>query len=315
MNDDTILTEAGTNELEVIEFHLDTARGTARQTTHYAINVTKVLEIIRKPAVTSMPSTASACVLGTFNYRGRVIPLLDLKRCFNQGSVDNDRAMVIVTEFNQTINAFLVSGVNRIHRFGWKELVPPGQYLETLGIDCITGMFKLDDRILFMVDLERIVAEINPESALIELTPSDRGSASRIIKVLHADDSAMIRAMVSKELQKDGSFEIVTSARDGEEGLQALYAFKEQARNQDRPITDFVDAAVLDIEMPSRDGFSLCRTIKEDPGLQGIAVIMFSSMITERIIHKCQSVGADGQVSKPDLARIRQTIAELLPLS
>jgi len=84
MNDVTVLTEAGTNELEVIEFHLDAARETGRQTTHYAINVTKVLEIIRKPAVTSMPSTTSACVLGTFNYRGRVIPLLDMKRCFNQ---------------------------------------------------------------------------------------------------------------------------------------------------------------------------------------------------------------------------------------
>ena len=312
MTENTILLESGTNELEVIEFHLSSGHDSQARMTHYAINVTKVLEIIRQPPITSMPNTVNSCVLGTFNYRGRVIPLLDMKRCFNQGSVDNDRAMAIVTEFNQTMNAFLVTGVNRIHRFGWNELESPGEYLTSVGIDCITGMFKLQDRILFMVDLEKIVADLNPEAALIQLSSSSQ-TFSRRLKILHADDSAMIRGMVSKELQKDESFEIVSSVKDGEEGLQTLYELKEQARG--RKITDFVDVAVLDIEMPRRDGFSLCKAIKEDPVLQDIVVIMFSSMITDRVTHKCQAVGADGQVSKPDIGRIRETISEHLPES
>ena len=303
-----ILLESGTNELEVIEFSL-ALNGSSDRQQHYAVNVTKVLEIVRKPKVTGLPSVQHPAILGTFNYREKIIPLIDLKTYFNLGQVDNERPFAVVTEFNRAVNAFLVSSVSRIHRLSWQDVEAPGEFLTKAGVDCVTGVIKFESKLLFMVDLEKIVAELNPDSAM---TDSESRESGRRYQVLHADDSSVIRSMMKKELEKGDDFEVAHSAVDGEEAWQLLQTLKQEASQQGGPVTDLIQIAVLDIEMPRRDGLSLCKAIKEDPALSGLPVIIFSSMISEKTEHKARAVGADGQIGKPQINQIKELAFTLL---
>ena len=126
MSQTNILLESGSNELEIIEFIIDEVMpdGTVYQG-FYGMNVAKVLEIIRRPVITGVPSKQHAAVLGTINKRGRVLPLVDLARWFGKGLVENDGQKVIVSEFSGVVTAFLVSGVNRIHRLNWNQVEAP----------------------------------------------------------------------------------------------------------------------------------------------------------------------------------------------
>jgi two-component system chemotaxis response regulator CheV len=276
---------------------------------HYAVNVTKVLEILRRPKIIGLPEVQHPSILGTFNYRGKVIPLVDLKAYLNLGWVNNERAFAVVTEFNNAVNAFLVSGVSRIHRLSWEDVEPPGEFLVSVGVDCVTGVITFDRKLVFMIDLEKIVADLNPGSVLAS---SESDQSGRRYKVLHADDSSVIRGMMKKEMEKGDDFEIAYSAKDGAEALEVLLDLKEQARAEGGSITESIDLAVLDIEMPKRDGLSLCKVIKDDPDMRALPVIIFSSMISEKTEHKARSVGANGQIGKPDIGRIKELAFRLL---
>ncbi|MDR2695488.1 MAG: chemotaxis protein CheW, partial [Deltaproteobacteria bacterium] len=125
-----ILLEAGTNELEIVEFYLDEEDGSnaASYRGHYGVNVAKVLEIIRMPKVTELPEVQHAAVLGAFNLRSKIIPLVDLALWLEKKTVQGHEPKTIVTEFNAVTTAFMVSGVNRIHRISWEEVEPPNPY-------------------------------------------------------------------------------------------------------------------------------------------------------------------------------------------
>jgi two-component system chemotaxis response regulator CheV len=312
MSQTNILLESGTNELEIVEFTIDELGDDGKvYRGHYGVNVAKVLEIIRMPQVTEMPEASHPCVMGAFNLRSRIIPLVDLASWLGKRTKENDAQKVIVTEFNNVINAFLVSGVNRIHRISWEQVEPPSRHLSDYTASSITGVVKFEDRIILILDMERIIADLNPNLALsLEDKVDEDDQDDREINVLIADDSTMIRRTIGRGLEKMGF--VVERTTNGKEAWDRLLDIKKRAEDENRPITDLLNIIVSDIEMPVMDGHNLCKRIKDDPVLGQLPVILFSSLITDRLRHKGETVGADDQISKPDITTLARRIRSLL---
>lgn len=302
-----ILLESGTNEMEIIEFYLDGQP--------FGINVHKLREIIPydPKAVTHLPDTADS-LLGTLLLRGRTIPLIDLKAHIDVGrfsEVDEEaRRVVLVCEFNNLTNGFLVDGVNQIHRVSWEQVQPMSIFLDQYQ-PRFTGSISIDKRDILIVDLEHIVAEIDPEAGMAY---DEVQGASEVAspetrkqkKLLLAEDSAIIRMGIQKVLVASG-YEQLQTFDNGQDCYEAIRAFR-----QAEQVADNVDLLISDIEMPRMDGLTLCRKIKEEMGLQNVKVIMFSSLINEQMEHKCELVGADGHVTKPQIPQLVTMIDGML---
>jgi len=320
MSQTNILLESGTNELELVEFFIDETDPTTGRIYRgfYGVNVAKVLEIIRMPTVTQLPEIPHPSVLGAFNLRSRIIPLVDLALWLGK-KMDRTKSetKVIVSEFNRLTSAFMVSGVTRIHRLSWTQVEPPGRHLNEYSGNSVTGVVRFEDRILLVLDMEKILADLNPglamkieDVAMQEIKETRKPVKKELFRALIADDSTSIRRMIGAMLEKAG-FE-VTQTVNGQEAWDALVALKQKAAGERRELTDFVDILVSDIEMPVMDGHNLTKRVKDDPVLKSLPVILFSSLITDRLRHKGESVGADDQVSKPNITELTRRAFELI---
>lgn len=312
MSETNILLESGTNELEIVEFYLDEERPSGQYRGYYGINVAKVLEIIQMPELTEMPEVSHPSVLGAFNLRDEIIPLVDLVGWLKKKRVETEAPKIIVTEFNRTKSAFLVSGVTRIHRINWNEVEAPTGYVSSLTVNSITGVVKFPQRIVFILDMEKICMDLNPDQPPVQEAPEPvrQEIQNREVKALLADDSSMARKMIAGILEKAGFH--VHAVENGELAWQYLLNSRRKASEQGRPLTDFVEIVVSDIEMPVKDGHTLTRGIKEDPTLRQLPVVLCSSIITETLHHKGIAVGADDQVSKAELGELVPRIFALL---
>ncbi len=309
MSQTNILLESGTNELEIVEFYIDEEgyRG------HYGINVAKVVEIIREQPVTAMPQMNHDAVKGAFAHRnGRIVPLIDLGKYLNKNTLISKEAKVIITEFNTVITSFLVSGVNRIHRMSWTDVEPPGKILQGMSHSSITGVIRLDGRVVFLLDLEAIVADLHPRLAMhMEYRDGTELAPEKRYKILHADDSSSIRGLMSGMLDKTKMFDL-KQFFDGKEAWDYLMLVKREVLNNGRRVEDFVEGIITDIEMPNLDGLTLCRQIKEDPVLKDLPVAIFSSIVSDSLKKRGETVGADAQFSKPDLQALSDRMVELI---
>lgn len=316
--------------------------GTMRR--RYGVNVAKVVEIIRMQPVTALPQMPHPAVLGAFPHRdGRIIPLVDLAKYLGIPRDTSGEPKIIVTEFNTVVTGFLVSGVNRIHRFSWTAVEAPGRFLQEASRNSITGMVQLEERVVFLLDMESIVAEMHPDLSIRmerPLRPVSAGTEGQVsgadgapgghdasmesgasdvqpelpprrYRILHADDSGSVRRLVRSLMEASGRFELL-QANDGQEAWEMLGGLRREAEAKGVLLSDLVQAVVSDIEMPRMDGLTLCRRIKEDPALRALPVALFSSLVSERLGHKGESVGADAQFAKPDLQLLSQKVLELL---
>ena len=309
MANTNILLESGTNELEIVEFYLDERREPEHYRGYYGVNVAKVLEIINQPRITGLPDARHRSVLGAFNQRSHIIPLIDLSIWLDKARADTGPAKVIVTEFNNIVNAFLVSGVTRIHRLSWEQVEPPDRYVANCTESSITGVVKIENRIIFILDLERIIADLNTGLGMKTITDS-AFPQSKHYKALVVDDSTMIRNLLKGQLTK-ASFTVET-ASNGREAWERLLETKKTAAQNGKRLQDYFDVVVSDIEMPAMDGLSLTKRIKEDEALRILPVILFSSLITDKLRHKGQAVGADDQISKPEVEELAQRAVQLI---
>lgn len=310
MSQTNILLEAGTNELEIVEFYVNQDGYEA----HYGINVAKVVEIIRRQIVTAMPEMRHKALLGAFSHRnGRIVPLIDMAVFLGYGSTTNDDAKVIVTEFNTVFTAFLVSGVTRIYRLSWTEVEAPGNFLQNVSRSSVVGVVRLEDRVVFLLDVEAIVAELYPAMAITfegEM-PKELPPADQVYHILHADDSRSIRSLVLGLFEKEGRFKVEQRA-NGQEAWDYLRELRDRCEAENKTITDYVQGVITDIEMPFMDGLNLCKRIKEDVTLRKLPVAIFSSMINDALAKKCQSVGANAQFAKPDLKALSDKMYEMI---
>jgi two-component system chemotaxis response regulator CheV len=311
-----ILLESGTNELEIIEIYIDEEGGYRG---YYGINVAKVLEIINMPARITKPPNAVPFVTGVFDHRGKVIMLLDLANWLGRKQSQDSSRIAIITEFNKITSAFLVSGVTRIHRTSWANIKPLDGYMQNI-CDAITGVILLEDRTVLMLDLERAMGELDPRLSVPYREPEEKKeSLSDVnitgltfpLKVLHADDSRMIRQSVRQLLEANQEF-VVTSMVDGKQAWEYLIEVKKKALDQQKSVSDFIDIILSDIEMPEMDGYHFCQKVKNDPELSVLPVILFSSLITDKLRHKGESVGADAQLTKPSPAELVHELKALL---
>ncbi len=314
MTQSNILLETGSNELEIIEFYIEEKMPDgAVYRGFYGMNVAKVLEIIRHPTVTGVPSKHHPAVLGTFNLRGRVLPLVDLAVWLGKEMASHENLKVIVSEFSGVITSFLVSGVTRIHRMSWSQVEAPGSHVQNYSNQSITGVVRFEDRILFILDMEKIITSMDPTldmAARAEAAGGEPIQDAHQFHILIADDSVSIRNMISATLQRSGYQ--VTCTASGREALDVLTGWKQEVDEARRPITDKVHLVISDIEMPEMDGHALTKFIKDDPVLQKLPVVLFSSLITSALRHKGEAVGADDQISKPDLPSLTRRVRTLI---
>ncbi|MGE4421059.1 MAG: chemotaxis protein [Pseudodesulfovibrio sp.] len=303
--DTGILLETGTNELEILEFYINEIREEGKDPVpnFFGINVAKVMQVIETPNLEPPESAPHPSFMGTIPLRDIILPVLDLSVWLELDMPKTERDIVIVTEFSKSVTGFLVSGVTEIHRVGWGEVIPPSSIIST-NTDAIVGLIDKGEYFVQLLDLETILSQFEPDDG-VEMAVS-----ANEYKVLVADDSATIRAMIKANLTEANFQPIITN--NGDEALRTVLDLKARAEAEGKDITEYVDLVISDIEMPLMDGFSLTKNIKQDPVLRKLPVILYSSIITNELRHKGESVGADMQISKPDLHTIPQVALELI---
>lgn len=295
MNSSDILLDAGTNEVEVLVFQLETG--------WFGVNVAKVREVI-KPVELIIAPKQHASVLGMFNIRGVVLPIVDLARhldfCEN-GDIENGR--VIITEFNGLCCGFLVNAVDQIHRVGWDRIKPAPDVNAVGGEDgkpataTITGTLELDGRIVLLIDFESIADEILTEKRLhIDHVDNPDGVDRASKRIILAEDSPFMRTRIGEVLYNSG-YAGAELYPDGEAAWDAIVG-------EGRPI----DAIISDIEMPRLDGLTLTKRIRDESVHEGVPIVLFSSLISADNKKKGQQVGATAQIPKPALHQLVRLI-------
>lgn len=308
----TILTESGTNELEVIEFHLtkQLPDGTTK-TCYYGINVAKVREVIQVPETTDYPN-GHRHMVGVFSSRGVLTPLIDLAGWLGLATKSAfDNKFVIVTDFNRMINGFLIDSISRIHRISWRDVESPSQFLEAGEQDCVVAVVRQNGKLLLILDFEKIISDINPEMSMekYDITVDKRVDLNHEMverrnskTIMVVEDSAFIRSLIHDTLSSAGYNIII--CKDGGEAHDKLMEIAEISKQEHMPVTELVDAIVTDVEMPRMDGMHLLKRLRESEAYKKIPVVIFSSIMTEENRVKALSLGANDTITKPQIGRM-----------
>ena len=296
--DSKILMESGTNELEVLEF---VVAGNS-----YGINVAKVKEIIQYQPVTTVPNSNPA-IEGIFMPRDTMITAIDLRQCIGRGTTEPG-GLFIITNFNHLDIAFHVDQVIGIHRVSWSEIVKPNATVGSSDESISTGIIKIDGKLIIILDFEKIVSDINPETGLkVEEVAAIGANPERAKKaILIAEDSILLIRMIVESLNKAGYTRLIHTA-NGQEAYDKILEFKEAGT-----LKDNVQCVITDIEMPLMDGHRLTKLIKDDDVLRSIPVVIFSSLVNDEMRRKGESLGADAQLSKPEIGNLVHLIDDLL---
>ena len=295
--DTKILLENGTNELEVLEFELD---GNA-----YGINVAKIKEIIPYQKVTPVPNSHPS-IEGIFMPRDTMITAIDLKNCLQRG-VSEEGGLFIITNFNMLDIAFHVDAVKGIHRISWEQIIKPGATVSTSEDSISTGIVKLDNRLVIILDFEKIVSDINPDTGL-KISEIDDMGVRQIsnVPILIAEDSVLLNKLIVDSLKKAG-YDNLIHTQNGQEAYDVIQACK-----ADGTLKDHVQCVITDIEMPLMDGHRLTKLIKSDDETKDIPVVIFSSLVNDEMKRKGEALGADAQLSKPEIANLVRIIDDLV---
>lgn len=294
-----ILLESGTNEIEVMEFTINESL--------YGINVAKVKEILVSQPVKHMPH-AHPAVEGIFKPRDKVITVVDLPN-YLLGLSDEKREkdLFIITNFNKINIAFRVHTVVGISRISWTSIQKPDKTVTGGNEGIATGIAQCGDDLVTILDFEKIVAEIAPETT-IQMSEIDQlGERQRSDAViLVAEDSVLLSKMIEEALHKSG----YVNTRMFPDGSK-LWDYLNSLRG-DPKLDEKLSLVITDIEMPQMDGHRLTKLIKDDREFKHLPVIIFSSLITEEMRRKGKELGADEQMSKPEIGHLVRVIDHLL---
>ncbi len=295
--DTKILLENGTNELEVLEFMLD---GNA-----YGINVAKIKEIIVYEPVTPVPN-AHPSIEGIFMPRDTMITAIDLKNCLQRGTTQPG-GLFIITNFNKLDIAFHVDSVVGIHRVSWRDIIKPGSTVSTTEDGVSTGIIKFEDRLIIILDFEKIVTDINPETGLKMTDIEELGERQRNdVPILIAEDSPLLNKLIVDSLHKAGYANLIHT----ENGQQAYDVIQECKK--EGTLKDHVQCIITDIEMPIMDGHRLTKLVKSDDATKDIPVVIFSSLVNDEMRKKGEALGANAQLSKPEIGNLVRTVDDLV---
>nr|WP_106783902.1 chemotaxis protein [Lysinibacillus timonensis] len=286
-----ILLESGTNELELVEFLVANNK--------FGINVIKVKEIIQPIPVTFIPH-AHPHVEGIVQLRGEVLPVVDMLKVLGLRNTSySDQQKYIVAEFNKQKVVFHVDNVTQIHRISWEDIERPSDMYQG-GSSQVIGVIKDNDNMILLLDFEKIMVDINPESGIQVDSIKKLGIRNRSEKrIVVAEDSPLLRKLLHDTFNEAGyvNIEFYENGKDA-------FSYLESIADSDVNVSDVVQLVVTDIEMPQMDGHHLTKKIKSHPDLKKLPVIIFSSLITDDLRHKGVEVGAEDQISKPEIAEL-----------
>lgn len=277
----------GQNRLELLTFRL-----MGRQ--RYGINVFKVKEVLQCPKLTLMPNL-HRLVKGIAHIRGQTVSVIDLSLAVGgRPTTDLDKCFVVIAEFNRTIQAFLVSSVDRIVNMHWEAILPPPD--GSGRANYLTAVTNIDNELVEILDVEKILAEISPvdetmDSSIGESIAQVEIEKEIVRRILIADDSTVARKQVQRAIESIG-FEVV-SVKDGKEAYEKLVEMAAEG-----PIYDQISLIISDIEMPEMDGYTLTAEIRRNSDLKDLYVILHSSLSGVFNQAMVERVGANSFIAK-----------------
>jgi two-component system chemotaxis response regulator CheV len=275
----------GQNRLELLLFRLEGNQ-------LYGINVFKVKEVLQCPKLTIMPKS-SRVVRGVASLRGGTIPILDLAIATGgTGLEDLKNSFVIITEYNTKVQGFLVRSVERIVNMNWEEIHPPPK---GTGRDhYLTAVTRVDNQLVEIIDVEKILAEVAPTSEAISEGVVDVATQAKAVtkRVLICDDSSVARKQVMRCLETIG-VEVV-ALNDGRAAYDYLRNMVEEGRQPERELLMLIS----DIEMPEMDGYTLTAEIRADTRMQKLHIILHTSLSGVFNQAMVKKVGADDFLAK-----------------
>lgn len=295
--DTKILLENGTNELEILEFTLGD--------NSYGINVAKIREIIPYQAVTPVPNSHPS-VEGIFMPRDTMITAINLRNCIQKGEA-KDGGLFIITNFNKLDVAFHVDQVIGIHRVSWTEIIKPDATVNTAEDGISTGIVKLNERLVIILDFEKIVTDISPETGLRVTDIEYLGARERSdVPILIAEDSPLLNKLICDSLKRAGYINIMKT----ENGQEAWDYVNECIKHNE--LEQHVKCLITDIEMPLMDGHHLTKLMKENAATKHIPIVIFSSLVNDEMKRKGEALGANAQLSKPEIGNLVKEIDKLV---
>ena len=293
-----ILLESGTNEIEVMKF---TIGGNL-----FGINVAKVLEIMISAPVKHMPH-AHPAVEGIFKPRDKVITVVDLPAYLGAESPKNEKDIFIITNFNKMCIAFRVHTVDRISRISWTDIQKPDKTVSGGAESVATGIAQCGEDLVTILDFERIVAEIAPETSIQMEEIDAMGPRARNERPIWiAEDSILLSKMIENSLRKAGYVNLRMHP-NGRELWEALAALP-----TDGDLEKDVALIITDIEMPQMDGHRLTKLVKDHARFKQVPLVIFSSLISEEMRQKGRELGADEQLTKPEIGHLVDVMDHLL---
>ena len=298
---------AGTNKLEILMFSLGEDVATGRREV-FGINVFKVREVMRTPAITRAPEMP-ASVEGMVSLRGKLVPVVDLAR-YAGVTVKGRPEIMIVTEYNAHTQGFLVEAVDTILRLDWSSMRVPPEMIGASMSGLVTAVTERENgQLVMMLDVEKVLSE-TAHFDNDALYSGIEASASQGKTVFFADDSLIARKQIMRTLEAMHLKHY--SAINGSQAWQTLQKIADEADSVGKPVRERISLVLTDVEMPEMDGYMLTKHIKSDPRFAGIPVVMHSSLSGTSNQQLGRSVGVDEYVSKFEPSKLSQAITRLL---
>ena len=291
-----------TSALELMEF---TMAGDA-----FGINVAKVTEIMRYTKITPM-TLSHPCIDGIFKPRDKIITVINLPRYMALPENENpEHDMIMLTNFDNVNAAFLVHTVEGMHRIKWSDVERPSSIIYGSNDSVITGTTKIDNRIITIVDFEKVLYDINPETGLQISEVRQMGEREQTVKpIVVVEDSVFLRRMLLESLEVAG-YNNIASFDNGQDAWDYLEKCRNECLANITPIEKKVSIIITDIEMPRMDGHHLTKLIKNDDVLSKIPVIVFSSLIDDTQKQQGEDLGVNAHLSKPQIGKLVATLDE-----
>jgi two-component system chemotaxis response regulator CheV len=276
----------------------------------FGINVAKVTEIMRYTPITPM-TMSHPCIDGLFKPRDRLITVINLPRYMElPENEDLSNDMYMLTNFDNVNAAFHVHTVEGMHRINWSNVEKPSSIVYGNNDSVVTGTTKIGDRIITIIDFEKVLYDINPETGLQISEVHRMGERSLIMKpIVVVEDSVFLRKMLIESLEAAG-FSNIASFDNGQDAWDYLKKCRDECKDNIVPIEHKVSILITDIEMPRMDGHHLTKLVKNDEILSKVPVIVFSSLIDETQKHHGEKLGVSAHLSKPQIGKLVSTLDE-----
>ncbi|MCR5143740.1 MAG: chemotaxis protein [Lachnospiraceae bacterium] len=299
-----ILLETGNNQLELLKFKVCGQ--------YYAINVAKTDESIDYEEVTPVPLSRPE-IKGIMAIRDTLVTVIDLKKVlFDQETEITTNTSIILTNFNKLKLGFIVDEIVGITRFSWLNILKPESTISSAENGIITGLVKDDNKIVCILDFEKIVSDINPEcgltSADIDATLKKDSKKREDTTLLIAEDSKLLNKLIVKSLTEAG-YNVVSTWN----GAEAWDKIKDHSSTEE--LLDNYQALITDIEMPVMDGLTLSKNIKKNDKFKALPICVFSSLVNEMLINKVKELEIDAMITKPEIGQLVQRIDYMLGIT